>query len=233
MKAMILAAGLGQRMGALTKTTPKPLLKIGEQALIVHHIARLAAAGIHEIVINTARHGEQFPSVLGDGSRFGVNIVYNSEGDTPLGTAGGIFKALPLLGDAPFIVLNADVWTSYAFERLAQLLPRHSDLAHLVLVPNPPHHLGGDFLLSATRVSSGAGARHTYSGIGVYRPSLFSELSADLTAAPSELAPLLSAAADESRLSGELYLGDWLDVGTPERLNEAERYYHEGLAKGH
>ena len=213
MKAMILAAGRGERMRPLTDTTPKPLLRIGGQTLIERHVHALAAAGIRELVINHAHLGEKLEQALGDGSAYGVNIRWSPEPEGALETGGGIFNALPLLGDLPFIVVNADIWTDFPFSEL----PDEPDgLAHLVLVDNPAHHPEGDFVLSADRVTQGSGACLTFSGIGVYRPELFTGCSAG--AFP--LAPLLRQAMEEGRVSGSHYRGGWFDIGTPERLQE-------------
>jgi MurNAc alpha-1-phosphate uridylyltransferase len=213
MKAMILAAGRGERMRPLTDETPKPLLRIGGQTLIERHVNALAAAGIRELVINHAHLGEQLVQALGDGAACGVDIQWSAEPAGALETGGGIFNALPLLGDAPFVVVNADIWTDFPFSEL----PDEPDgLAHLVLVDNPAHHPVGDFVLSSDRVSQGGGARLTFSGIGVYRPELFSGCSAG--AFP--LAPLLRQAMDDGRVSGARYHGVWFDIGTPERLQE-------------
>jgi MurNAc alpha-1-phosphate uridylyltransferase len=213
MKAMILAAGRGERMRPLTDATPKPLLRIGGQTLIERHVNALAAAGIRDLVINHAHLGEQLVQALGDGAASGVEIRWSPEPPGALETGGGIFNALPLLGDAPFVVVNADIWTDFPFSEL----PGEPDgLAHLVLVDNPAHHPEGDFVLSSDRVSQGGGARLTFSGIGVYRPELFSGCSAG--AFP--LAPLLRQAMDDGRVSGARYHGVWFDIGTPERLQE-------------
>lgn len=213
MKAMILAAGRGERMRPLTDATPKPLLRIGGQTLIERHVNALAAAGVRELVINHAHLGEQLLQALGDGAASGVEIRWSPEPAGALETGGGIFNALPLLGDAPFVVVNADIWTDFPFSEL----PGEPDgLAHLVLVENPAHHPEGDFVLSSDRVSQGGGARLTFSGIGVYRPELFSGCSAG--AFP--LAPLLRQAMDDGRVSGVRYDGVWFDIGTPERLQE-------------
>jgi len=212
-KAMILAAGRGERMRPLTDATPKPLLRIGGQTLIERHVNALAAAGIRELVINHAHLGEKLEQALGDGSAYGVNIRWSPEPEGALETGGGIFNALPLLGDLPFIVVNADIWTDFPFSEL----PDEPDgLAHLVLVDNPAHHPEGDFVLSADRVTQGSGACLTFSGIGVYRPELFTGCSAG--AFP--LAPLLRQAMEEGRVSGSHYRGGWFDIGTPERLQE-------------
>ena len=227
MRAMILAAGLGTRMRPLTDHTPKPLLRAGGDSLIGHHIRNLRGAGITELVINTAWLGEQLEAALGDGSALGVSIQWSREA-APLETAGGIRRALPLLGDAPFLVVNGDVWTDYDFRRLP--VAPDGD-AHLVLVDNPPHHRDGDFLLfcnSPALACSGkvldnaaqaralvpAGRPLTFSGIGLYRPALFQALADG----EAKLAPLLRQAMGQDRVSGEHHTGRWFDIGTPERL---------------
>jgi len=213
MRAMILAAGRGERMRPLTDDTPKPLLRIGGQTLIEHHVHALAQAGITELVINHAYLGEQLVRALGDGNAYGVSITWSPEPDDALETGGGIHNALPLLGDAPFLVVNADVWTDYPFAGL----PNAPDgLAHLVMVDNPAHHPDGDFALSNGQLSQQGPHRLTFSGIGVYRPALF----ADCTPGAFPLAPLLRAAMDKDAVSGEHYTGRWFDIGTPERLAE-------------
>ncbi|MGE0370884.1 MAG: N-acetylmuramate alpha-1-phosphate uridylyltransferase MurU [Gammaproteobacteria bacterium] len=216
MKAMLLAAGRGERMRPLTDAVPKPLLEAGGHSLIEYHLYALARNGITDIVINHAYLGAQIESRLGDGARYGVRIVYSPEGACGLETGGGIFRALPLLGAAPFLVVNADIWTEYPF---ARLLSAPGALAHLVLVPNPGHHPAGDFTLDDGRVGNGAEARYTFSGIGLYRPELFDSCASG--AFP--LAPLLRTAAARGEVSGELYAGIWMDIGTPERLAELDR----------
>ena len=217
MKAFILAAGLGKRMRPLTDHTPKPLLMAGGKRLIEYHIEALVSAGITEIVINHARFGEQIEVALGNGSRYGAKIYYSAEGDHVLETGGGIVKALSLLGDAPFIVVNADVWTDYSFTHLPQ---QPDGLAHLVLVDNPEHHAVGDFILRDGKVySEGEGRKLTFSGIGVYRPELFSAC----TPGVFPLAPLLRQAMQQERVSGEHYAGRWMDIGTSERLAELDQ----------
>jgi MurNAc alpha-1-phosphate uridylyltransferase len=216
MKAMILAAGRGERMRPLTDDTPKPLLRIGGQTLIEHHIHALAQAGFTELVINHAHLGEQIVTALGDGDAYGVEILYSAETPPALETGGGIFNALPLLGDAPFLVLNADIWTDFP---LAELPRQIEGLAHLVLVDNPEHHAQGDFSLSAGQVSQRGPAMLTFGGIGVYSPELFSAC----TAGAFPLAPLLRQAMDKNRVSGEHYQGSWFDIGTPERLEAVNR----------
>jgi N-acetyl-alpha-D-muramate 1-phosphate uridylyltransferase len=216
MKAMILAAGRGERMRPLTDDTPKPLLRIGGQTLIEHHIHALAQAGFTELVINHAHLGEQIVAALGDGDAYGVEIRYSAETPPALETGGGIFNALPLLGEGPFLVLNADIWTDFP---LAELPEQIEGLAHLVLVDNPEHHAQGDFSLSAGQVSQRGPAMLTFGGIGVYSPELFS----GCTAGAFPLAPLLRQAMDENRVSGEHYQGSWFDIGTPERLEAVNR----------
>ena len=212
MKAMILAAGHGTRMRPLTDHTPKPLLMAGGKPLIVWHIEKLAQAGFTDIVINLAWLGWQIPGALGDGSRWSVRLHYSDEQhEGALETAGGIVKALPLLGSEAFLVVNGDVWCDYPC--LPYPLAEH-DLAHLVLVNNPAHHPTGDFALQHGRVSSDGEPRYTFSGIGYYRPELF----AALTYGKNPLAPLLRTAMQQGRVSGEWFGGDWRDIGTPERL---------------
>ncbi len=212
MKAMILAAGHGTRMRPLTDHTPKPLLMAGGKPLIVWHIEKLAQAGFTDIVINLAWLGWQIPEALGDGSRWSVRLHYSDEQhEGALETAGGIVKALPLLGSEAFLVVNGDVWCDYPC--LPYPLAEH-DLAHLVLVNNPAHHPTGDFALQHGRVSSDGEPRYTFSGIGYYRPELF----AALTYGKNPLAPLLRTAMQQGRVSGEWFGGDWRDIGTPERL---------------
>ncbi len=212
MKAMILAAGHGTRMRPLTDHTPKPLLMAGGKPLIVWHIEKLAQAGFTDIVINLAWLGWQIPEALGDGSRWSVRLHYSDEQhEGALETAGGIVKALPLLGSEAFLVVNGDVWCDYPC--LPYPLAEH-DLAHLVLVNNPAHHPTGDFALQHGRVSSDGEPRYTFSGIGYYRPELF----AALTYGKNPLAPLLRTAMQQGHVSGEWFGGDWRDIGTPERL---------------
>lgn len=215
MKAMILAAGRGERMRPLTDTTPKPLLKAGGKRLIEYHLEALAVAGFHDVVINHAHLGEQIEQVLGDGRRYGVRIAYSAEGQA-LETGGGIFRALPLLGEGPFLVINGDVWCDYPYE---QLLRRYDvTQAHLVLVDNPPQHPQGDFVLEHGKVHDKQGARLTFSGIGVYHPQLFAGCEAGAFA----LAPLLRRAMALEQVSGEHYRGRWFDIGTPERLQQLD-----------
>ena len=237
-RAMILAAGRGERLRPLTDTVPKPLISVAGKPLIVHHLEHLAAAGFREVVINHAHLGARIEEALGDGSRWGLQIRYSPEAPGALGTGGGIHRALPLLGPGPFLVVNGDVWTDLPFADLARgpLWPEQESLglalpptdsartpaglAHLVLVPNPPHNPGGDFPLDGDRVGDGPGERLTFSGIGVYQPALF----AGQTPGAFALGPLLREAAARGQVSGEVYSGAWFDVGTPERLAEVEAY---------
>lgn len=211
MKAMILAAGRGERMRPLTDTTPKPLLRVGENCLIEYHLQALARGGIREVVINLGHLGEQIADFLGDGGRYGLAIHYAREGERVLDTGGGIHHALPALGPEPFLVVNGDIFCDYPFERLPV---QPAGLAHLVLVANPPHHRQGDFVLEGDQVRDEGMPRLTFSGIGVYRPALF----ADCVKGAFPLAPLLRRAMAAGQVSGEQYGGEWCDVGTPQRL---------------
>lgn len=217
MKAMILAAGKGERMRPLTLHTPKPLVPVAGQPLIEYHLQALARAGFTEVVINHAWLGQQIEDHLGDGARFGLSLRYSPEGE-PLETGGGIFKALPLLGDAPFLLVNGDIWTDYDFARLRAPL---AGLAHLVLVDNPGHHGRGDFRLADEQVVDGddAPGTLTFSGISVLDPSLFDGCQPGAF----KLAPLLRQAMSQGQVTGEHYAGHWVDVGTLERLAEVER----------
>lgn len=212
MKAMILAAGKGERMRPLTLTTPKPLLKAGGRCLIEYHLQGLADAGISDVVINYAWLGEQFEPTLGDGERYGLSIHYSPEEPGGLETAGGIIRALPMLGDEPFLVVNGDVWTDYDFSQLPERL---TGLAHLVLVDNPQHHPEGDFALDEQgRVSEAGEIKKTFSGIGLYSPALFDGLEDGRR----PLAPLLREAMARGEVTGEYFQGGWMDIGTTERL---------------
>ena len=211
MNAMILAAGRGERMRPLTDTIPKPLLEAGGRKLIEYHLLRLAEAGVADVVINLAHLGDQIRAALGDGGRYGVTIRYVTEPEGALETGGGIAHALPLLGNGPFIVVNGDVWCDYPFGRLPGIT---KSLAHLVLVDNPPHHPQGDFALSGGQACADGAARLTYSGIAVLRGALF----AGCCPGRFPLAPLLRDAMAKGLVSGEHYRGQWMDVGTPQRL---------------
>lgn len=226
--ALIFAAGLGERMRPLTDRTPKPLLSVGGKPLIVWHLEKLAAAGVHYVVINTAHLAAQFPDTLGDGSRWGLRIRYAYEGDTPLETGGGMLNALPLLGSAPFIAVNGDIWCDADFSALPV---EPTGLAHLLLVDNPSHHPRGDFALDAHgSVHEEGSDRLTFSGIGVYRQELLRNWrevigNADGTERQPPrfpLAPLLRAAMATGAITGTHHRGAWTDVGTPQRLAELE-----------
>jgi MurNAc alpha-1-phosphate uridylyltransferase len=220
-KAMLLAAGRGERMRPLTDATPKPLLEVAGKALIAWHIENLVNAGISDLVINHAHLGAQIEKALGDGSRWNARIRYSPEAQA-LETAGGIANALPLLGDGPFAVINSDIFCDYDFGRLperAAALQANGDSAHLVLASNPPHHPGGDFGLHQQRITDGT-PRLTFSGIGIYLPSLFAAIPRGSIA---PLAPLLRAQIALGKVSGEHHQGLWVDVGTPQRLAELDR----------
>ena len=213
MRAMILAAGRGERLRPVTDRLPKPLLEVGGRPLLAWHLERLAAAGFREVVINVSHFAQLIVERVGDGASFGLSIAYSHE-QQPLETAGGIAQARARLGEAPFLLVNGDVYCECDFARLrAERL--EGRLARLVLVPNPPHRPQGDFSLEADSVGNGAGARYTYAGIAVMSPALVDGVEPG-TRAP--LAPLLRAAAENGRLAGELYHGVWQDVGTAERL---------------
>jgi len=211
MKAMILAAGRGERMRPLTDHTPKPLLQVGGKSLIAWHLEALAKAGFKDIVINHAHLGQQIEAALQDGSRWGLQIQYSPE-KVALETAGGIANALPLLGNMPFLVVNGDVFTDIDFAALGLEKP---NLAHLVMVANPPQHAAGDFVLSAGKLQAEGSEKLTFSGVGIYDPALFAGVQRGQAA---KLAPLLKAAMTNGLVSGCQHLGQWQDIGTPERL---------------
>jgi len=215
MKAMIMAAGRGERLRPLTDDIPKPLLKVGGKALIEHTLIKLRDAGFLDIVINHAHLGHKIVDFLGDGDRYGVTIQYSAEPEGALETGGGIRQVIDLLDHHPFLVINGDIWTDFPLQNLPTRL---SGLAHLVLVDNPAHHGKGDFYLQDTRVNLDHGKKLTFSGIGVYSPALFSHLERG----KYPLAPLLRDAIAKSIVSGEYFNGKWIDVGTPERLNALE-----------
>ncbi|MCR6662751.1 MAG: nucleotidyltransferase family protein [Luteimonas sp.] len=239
MKALILAAGFGERMRPLTETTPKPLLKVGGKPLIEWHLEKLAAIGVRDVVINLSWLADQFPAALGDGSRFGLNIAWSREGAAPLETGGGMWHALSLLGGQdPFIAVNGDIWTDYDFARL----PRAPDGdAHLVLIDNPAHHPAGDFqLLPDGRIASEGERKLTFSGMGVYRPGLFRDWRKVIGDTPGslsdpprfQLAPLLRAAMRRNAVGGEHFTGRWTDVGTPQRLQQLDAELATGPVAG-
>ena len=218
---MILAAGRGERMRPLTDRTPKPLLPVAGKPLIVWHLERLARAGIKDIVVNLAHLPDQIEALLGDGSAWGVAVVYSPEPPGALETAGGIANALPLLGEEPFLVVNGDIYCEFDFAALPALAG--GELAHLVLVPNPPQHPAGDFVLTGSRVAAEGpmcAGRLTFAGIGLYRPSLFAGIG---RGRPARLAPLLRQAMADGKVGGQRFDGSWADVGTPERLAELDR----------
>jgi len=224
MKAMVLAAGLGTRMGKLTESTPKPLLDVGGETLLGRQLVGLAAAGITDVVVNVARHGRKIREAIGDGRRFGVRVEYSDEGPEPLETAGGIVNALPRLGDEPFVVANADVLTDFDFAALAL----DGAEGRIVLVPNPEHHARGDFGLDALGRVSEHGERLTYAGIALFDPRLF----AGLAPGPRPLKPILDGAIARGTLRGLRYDGLWIDVGTPQRLDKARRVAAGGAVTG-
>jgi len=223
MRAMILAAGRGERMRPLTDTKPKPLLKVGGSSLIEWHIRRLVDAGITQLVINHAWLGKQIEDHLGDGRRYGATITYSPE-ETALETAGGIARALPLLGEDPFLVVNGDVWCDWnpkkAFD-IASVLGTRNLHAWLLLTQNPTHHPDGDFSLNddGLLITRAGQEAFTYTGIGVYRPDFFTGVACD---ARAPLAPLLYQSIERNRIAGEYYNGTWVDVGTPQRLAELD-----------
>jgi MurNAc alpha-1-phosphate uridylyltransferase len=220
MRALILAAGRGERLRPLTDTTPKPLIKVGGQTLIEHHLQKLAQTGFREVVINLAHLGDMIRDALGDGSKWGLNIHYSQEPEGALDTGGGIYQALPLLGDAPFAVINSDIYSDYPLARLRAIKCSH---AHLILVPNPEHNPSGDFELQGGYLSKvsehGDSTSHTFSGISVYHPRFFS-------AAPGgrfSVVPLLFEATELQHVTGEIYRGNWHDIGNLERLERLRK----------
>lgn len=221
MKAMILAAGRGERMRPLTDELPKPLLKAGPHCLIEYHLYQLAAAGFVEVVINLAWLGEKIIDYIGNGEQYGLQVRYSNEGDQALETAGGIIQALPLLGEQPFVVINADVWSDYPYAELKDF--QLSGLAHLVLVNNPEHNPQGDFAIKDNRVLNQGDKKYTFSGIGVYSKEFF----AGLSPGKSPLAPVLRDAIERGQVTGEVYQGHWLDIGTAQRLQQLEELLRE------
>lgn len=222
MKAMILAAGRGERMRPLTDQLPKPLLEVGGKPLIVWHVERLVAAGVTDLVINHAHLGDKLVAALGDGAACGASIHWSAEPPGALETAGGIAHARSLIGPQAFIVINGDIWCDVdvvALQRAAAMLQADGTLAHLLLVPNPPHHPDGDFTLIDGRVGETGGPKLTFSGVAAYHPALFAALDPDM---PAKLAPVLRVAMRERRVAGTLHTGHWFDVGTPQRLAEVD-----------
>lgn len=213
MRAMILAAGRGERLRPLTDQLPKPLVPIAGKPLIEYHLSALAAAGFREVVINQGHLGSQLPEALDNGQRWGINIHWSDEQPEALETGGGIFKALPLLGSSPFLVINGDVWTDYPLARLRAV---KCDWAHLVMVPNPAHNPTGDFALEGARITEEGEPRLTFSGIGVYHPRLFSSCEAG----KFSIVPLLRSAMTNHLVTGEKFTGAWDDIGSPERLEK-------------
>ncbi|RXR08609.1 N-acetylmuramate alpha-1-phosphate uridylyltransferase MurU [Pseudoxanthomonas composti] len=234
MKALIFAAGLGERMRPLTDHTPKPLLEVGGKPLIAWHLEKLAALGVREVVVNTSWLAERFEPALGDGARWGLRLQFRYEGPTPLETGGGMLNALSLLGDAPFLAINGDIWSDYDLARLPQA---PAGLAHLVLVDNPEHHPAGDFHLRADgRLDTAGQPRLTFAGIGVYSPDLLRDwqtVEAEYPGARHDpprfrLAPLLRAAMQHGQVTGEHHPGHWTDVGTPQRLQSLDQQLRAG-----
>lgn len=211
MRAMILAAGRGERLRPLTDKVPKPLLEVAGKPLIEHHILALSAAGFREIVINQGHLGHLLAASIGDGSRWGITIHWSDEQSGALETGGGIHRALPLLGPSPFLVVNADIWTDYPFMRLRAV---KCDWAHLVMIANPPYKPAGDFALRQARIAQEGEQKLTFSGIAVYHPRLFD----GCTAGKFSVVPLLRAAMEQHLVTGEKYAGRWVDAGTLERL---------------
>jgi MurNAc alpha-1-phosphate uridylyltransferase len=217
MRAMILAAGRGERLRPLTDTTPKPLLEVSERPLIAHHLERLAAAGFREVVINLAHLGDMIRDTLVTGADWGLKLHYSQEPEGALDTGGGIEQALPLLGESPFAVINGDIFSQYPLARLRAIKCDH---AHLVLVPNPGHNPEGDFVLSGGYIIPDGEPRHTFSGISVYHPRFFES-------APGgrySIVPLLRTAAALQQVTGEIFRGEWHDIGTLERLEALRRH---------
>jgi MurNAc alpha-1-phosphate uridylyltransferase len=216
MKAMILAAGRGERLRPLTDKTPKPLIKVAGKSLIEYHLQNLSAAGFKEIVINTAWLAEKIHQQLGDGANYGVTIQYSDEGEA-LETAGGIINALPLLGKKPFLVVNGDIWCDFDFSTLPEL--NNSTQAHLVLVNNPDHNKKGDFALQDGLIKNTGKPMYTFSGIGIYSASFFAEQQPG----PLPLAPIIRNKCENGLVSGQYYNGEWTDIGSIERLQELEK----------
>jgi MurNAc alpha-1-phosphate uridylyltransferase len=225
MRAMILAAGRGERLRPVTDSIPKPLVEIAGKPLIEYHLQALANAGFREIIINQGHLGDMLPAVIGDGSRWGVTIHWSDEQPEALETGGGIFKALPLLGSTPFLVVNGDIWTDYPYARLRAI---KCDQAHLVMIPNPPQHAAGDFSLQQARIRDEGDNKLTFSGISVYHPRLFEGCKPG----KFSVVPLLRSAMETHLVTGEEYRGEWEDIGTLERLESLRKLDHSGSGSG-
>ena len=220
MKAMVLAAGFGNRLRPLTDHTPKPLLPIGGKPMIVHHLEKLAAAGFKEVVINLGHLGHKIPEALGDGSTWGLSIAYSDEGPAPLETGGGLTKALPLLGDEPFLLVNGDVWSDLDFSSIPSSLAEN-DLATLFLVPKPGWREKGDFSLSNSRVVESERPEYLYAGIALYHPKILDGAKVE----KFSIVPRLKSAISKNLVGGILFSGEWDDVGTPDRLSALQSQY--------
>ena len=220
MKAMVLAAGFGNRLRPLTDHTPKPLLPIGGKPMIVHHLEKLAAGGFKEVVINLGHLGHKIPEALGDGSTWGLSIAYSDEGPAPLETGGGLTKALPLLGDEPFLLVNGDVWSDLDFSSIPSSLAEN-DLATLFLVPKPGWREKGDFSLSNSRVVESERPEYLYAGIALYHPKILDEAKVE----KFSIVPRLKSAISKNLVGGILFSGEWDDVGTPDRLSALQSKY--------
>ena len=220
MKAMVLAAGFGNRLRPLTDHTPKPLLPIGGKPMIVHHLEKLAAAGFKEVVINLGHLGHKIPEALGDGSTWGLSIAYSDEGPAPLETGGGLTKALPLLGDEPFLLVNGDVWSDLDFSSIPSSLAEN-DLATLFLVPKPGWREKGDFSLSNSRVVESEIPEYLYAGIALYHPKILDGAKVE----KFSIVPRLKSAISKNLVGGILFSGEWDDVGTPDRLSSLQSKY--------
>jgi MurNAc alpha-1-phosphate uridylyltransferase len=221
-KAMILAAGRGERLRPLTDTIPKPLVSLAGKPLIVYHLEALVQAGIREVVINVAYQGKLIQETLGEGEKYGIRIYYSIEPEQGgLETGGGIFQALPLLGTEPFIVINSDIWTDYPLQQLFKPL---KGLAHIILVDNPAHNREGDFGLVGDKILLPHDKRFTFAGISVYHPAFFKDCQPGIFS----VTPLLKKAIEQQQVSGEQYAGTWIDIGTLNRLKEAEDLLSRG-----
>jgi len=220
MRAMILAAGRGERLRPLTDKTPKPLIEVNGQSLISRHLKRLSQAGFRELVINTCHLGDLIQSTLGDGSEWGVQIRYSEEPDKALDTGGGIQQALKWLGNAPFAVINADIFTDFPLARLRAVKCNH---AHVIMVPNPAHHPQGDWGIKGGRMKPDTEPLYTFSGISVYHPAFFN----DAQAGRFSVVPMLVKAAQQMQVTAELFKGEWNDIGTLERLEALRARYNQ------